>query len=132
MQFSREIRLPTNVTSWTDQNEGAERLRVRYLPTQETQELVEEMGVYLNCSWKIATARDSKLQTTDLRRLSEVKDADNSTRKRNEYGDFDELKLSLNFTEPFYVSVSPIQMDKVTIEVLPEMFKNEGKLNYTT
>lgn len=90
------------------------------------------MGVYLNCSWKIATARDSKLQTTDLRRLSEVKDADNSTRKRNEYGDFDELKLSLNFTEPFYVSVSPIQMDKVTIEVLPEMFKNEGKLNYTT
>lgn len=55
VKFSREIRLPTNFTSWTDQNEGAERLRVQYLPTNETKVLVEEMDVYLKCSWKIAT-----------------------------------------------------------------------------
>ena len=36
LQFSKQIRLPANYTLWTSENEGRERLSLKYLPSEET------------------------------------------------------------------------------------------------
>lgn len=124
--------MPTNLTGWTNENEGAEKFKIVYKPTEDTQARAEEMEKLLNFSWNISAVQGIKTEApADSRRLSETKDA-NNTQVRDFYRDYDELELQLNFEEPLYVSMSPLEMDKITIEVLPEMFKYEGDLNYTT
>lgn len=55
MGFSRRVRLPTNVADWTNENEGAERLKILFIPTDDTLEVIEEKEKELKCSWKISS-----------------------------------------------------------------------------
>ena len=51
VDFSRDIRLPTNVTGWTNENEGAEKFKILYKPTEGTKELAEDIEKELSFSW---------------------------------------------------------------------------------
>jgi len=51
VRFSKEISLPTNCSQWSDLNEGKDRLKVRYDPTEETQTLLYEQDLKVEMHW---------------------------------------------------------------------------------
>ena len=53
LNFSKRIKLPSNYTLWTSENEGQERLSIKYLPSEGTKVKVVDEFTDLTYSWKV-------------------------------------------------------------------------------
>jgi len=45
IHFSREVVLPTDCSQWSNNNEGKDRLKVVYLPSEETQTILYDQDL---------------------------------------------------------------------------------------
>ena len=59
LQFSKEINLPANYTLWTSENEGRDRLSIKYVPSEETKIYVDDEKTDLAYNWKVLTTGQS-------------------------------------------------------------------------
>ena len=53
LNFSKRIKLPGNYTLWTSENEGQERLSIKYLPSEGTKNKVYDELTDLKYTWKV-------------------------------------------------------------------------------
>ena len=53
LNFSKRIKLPANYTLWTSENEGQERLSIKYLPSEGTKIKVVDELTDLTYTWKV-------------------------------------------------------------------------------
>ena len=111
ISFSKVVSLPSNVTEWTQDNDGSDYLNVQYIPDILSTIMFEELGIEMNYGWSI-----DSIQTGERpqRRLLDSNDIGlvyvNS------------MTLQLFFSEPLYVSQT-IEFDILKIELLEQMLK---------
>ena len=67
IQMSKAIRLPKNYTEWTEKNEGSEKIKIEYMPTEETLTYLYDVDIEVNMHWKVIQAE--KKSSSDRRRL---------------------------------------------------------------
>ena len=64
------MRLPSNYTLWTSENEGRERLEIKYLPKLETIEAVIDQNRDLSYKWRVKYDLDEDDARSAKRRLA--------------------------------------------------------------
>ena len=122
IQFSDKVRLPSNFTKWTSENEGAEFIDVNYFANEESEILFEDLKVKMEFGWKIHTV-EYKDKNSNFRRLQQVNQTDDDTTNDEAAinGVFG-ITLQMQWTAPLYVSQN-IQQDTIAVKVLPEVFE---------
>ena len=53
ISFSKVVSLPSNVTEWTQDNDGGDYLNVQYIPDILSTIMFEELGIEMNYGWSI-------------------------------------------------------------------------------
>ena len=114
VKFNRDIRLPTNFTQWTSENEGADKLQVEYLPSEETQTFMYDLGIEVKMRWKVVD-----LDKNSTGRLLQEKNL------RDKIVEVGQIKVKLDFTEPQLVSKT--DQDSLKIEIQEGMFDVETR-----
>lgn len=61
IEFSDQVQLSSNITDWTNQNDGKDYLEIDYVPSDDTDELFEDYQIDMSFSWKINNVEE---QTT--------------------------------------------------------------------
>lgn len=56
MEFNKFIAAPRNMTNWSSRNEGAERIKIWLLLSDETEALLEEQELNITLSWRLIDA----------------------------------------------------------------------------
>lgn len=123
--FSQPIRLAANCTKWSNENEGADKLLIEYLPTEATKNFMYDWDIQVQMKWHVhelagvQIIEDSDLEKTDLNNTTSKEDSQknrrlstdeivpqNSTDPQADSGIIttSQLRLQLDFNEPQLVS----------------------------
>ncbi len=89
LDFSQRVRLPANYTLWTSENEGRERLEIKYLPNEETIESVIDENRDLSYKWSVKYDLDAGDASSTKRNLAQV--------NRTGVTDTDKLEIQMEY-----------------------------------
>ena len=53
LSFSKYIKLPGNLTKWTSENEGANRIEIEMVQSESTKWMLDDQDLSLEMSWKV-------------------------------------------------------------------------------
>ena len=54
IKFSDYIRLPSNVTEWSHQNEGADFINITYTPSDYSEQVFDENEIVMGFGWFVS------------------------------------------------------------------------------
>ena len=57
VRFSRHIRLPSNMTDWTNTNLGNQRINIEFLKSENTQSFEYDTDTSIIMAWKVYDVR---------------------------------------------------------------------------
>ena len=81
MEFNKFIAAPRNLTTWSSSNEGAERINIWLLLSDETKGLLEEQELHILLSWHLVDANIKEFEASyqGRRRLTQDSSSDEAT-----------------------------------------------------
>ena len=53
VNFNKYIRLPGNCSKWNNENEGNDRIKIEFVPSPETQEIIYDQDLDIILSWQV-------------------------------------------------------------------------------
>ena len=75
-RLSQKVFLPRNYTAWTHYNEGKERLRLEYFPSDEVLFLIEEQSLESQFKWFIKQEKFDDLNENRVLKTSAFTEVD--------------------------------------------------------
>lgn len=129
INFNRHIVLPDDIGSWTSENEGAQRLAIKLVLSEETEELLQDLELSIDLSWYVIdkSFRQVKFNGGRRRELGVVDQLapEEDEQAENSMIEVDRIRVQMNFTLPELVSQGLKDKDKIVVEMLPEIFTEE-------
>ena len=81
--------MPSNLTAWTNENEGAKRIKVKLMLSETTQVLILDQEIDFKFNWRIKNVQSSQ----ERRSLKDFG-----------YVSVDKFELQIDFSDPLIVS----------------------------
>lgn len=127
VNFNRYIVLPEDMSQWTSQNEGADRLSIKLDLSEETEELLHDLELNINLSWIVIDKDYRQVQFGRRRDLQQTTTADLEAEEQaeNPMIEVNRIRVQMNFTLPELVSQGLQDKDRIVVEMLPQIFTEE-------
>ena len=59
--MSDYVKMPVNITEWTNQNDGQKYIQIEYVPSDYSEVLFQDLDINMDFSWSISSIESKQL-----------------------------------------------------------------------